>query len=172
MNVDELAQAARAALDEEYADYDTAVGRARLENDAIGEAVTANASSSTSRASTNGATPPMRSSGWVTDWSGQAACATDPDELFVQGAAQNRAKAVCRGCPVRTECLADALDNRVDFGVWGGMTERERRALLRRRPTVTSWRRLLEAARREYECGAGILPLEDEDLTTIFAQAL
>lgn len=71
--------------------------------------------------------------GWVTDWSAQAACrTTDPDELFVQGAAQNRAKAVCTGCPVRTECLADALDNRVEFGVWGGMTERERRALLRR----------------------------------------
>ncbi|MDT0445364.1 WhiB family transcriptional regulator [Streptomyces johnsoniae] len=89
---------------------------------------------------------------WVTDWSAQAACrTTDPDELFVQGAAQNRAKAVCTGCPVRTECLADALDNRVEFGVWGGMTERERRALLRRRPTVTSWRRLLETARMEYE---------------------
>lgn len=91
-------------------------------------------------------------SSWVTDWSTQAACrTTDPDELFVQGAAQNRAKAVCTGCPVRTECLADALDNRVEFGVWGGMTERERRALLRRRPTVTSWRRLLETARAEYE---------------------
>ena len=65
----------------------------------------------------------------------------DPDSLFVQGAAQNRAKPICVGCPVRTECLADALDNRIEFGVWGGMTERERRALLRRRPNVTSWRR-------------------------------
>jgi len=35
--------------------------------------------------------------------------------------------------------LSDALDNRVEFGVWGGMTERERRALLRRRPEVESW---------------------------------
>ncbi|MEU3736883.1 MULTISPECIES: WhiB family transcriptional regulator [unclassified Streptomyces] len=102
--------------------------------------------------------------GWVTDWSAQAACrTTDPDELFVQGAAQNRAKAVCTGCPVRTECLADALDNRVEFGVWGGMTERERRALLRRRPTVTSWRHLLETARSEYERGAGLLPVDLED---------
>ncbi len=91
---------------------------------------------------------------WVIDWSAHAACReTDPDELFVQGAAQNRAKAVCHGCPVRTECLADALDSRVEFGVWGGMTERERRALLRRRPTVTSWRHLLETARSEYERG-------------------
>jgi WhiB family redox-sensing transcriptional regulator len=54
------------------------------------------------------------------------------------------------GCPVRTECLADALDNRVEFGVWGGMTERERRALLKRRPDVRSWRTLLETARREH----------------------
>jgi WhiB family redox-sensing transcriptional regulator len=52
---------------------------------------------------------------------------------------------------VRTECLADALDNRTEFGIWGGMTERERRALLRRRPSVVSWRALLQAARLEYE---------------------
>ena len=70
---------------------------------------------------------------WITDWTARAACkGTDPDELFVQGAAQNRAKLICRGCPVRTECLADALDNRIEFGVWGGMTEEERRRLLRR----------------------------------------
>jgi WhiB family redox-sensing transcriptional regulator len=85
------------------------------------------------------------------EWAAQAACkSADPDALFVQGAAQNRAKAVCLGCPVRTECLADALDHRIEFGVWGGMTERERRALLKRRPNVQSWRRLLEAARDEH----------------------
>jgi WhiB family transcriptional regulator, redox-sensing transcriptional regulator len=88
---------------------------------------------------------------WDTDWTRRALCqGGKPDALFVQGAAQNRAKAVCLGCPVRTECLADALDNRVEFGVWGGMTERERRALLRRRPNVTSWRNLLETARDEH----------------------
>ena len=91
---------------------------------------------------------------WIEDWSARAACrTTDPDALFVQGAAQNRAKALCSGCVVRTECLADALDNEVEFGVWGGMTERERRALLRRRPNVTSWRRLLQTARDTYEQG-------------------
>jgi WhiB family redox-sensing transcriptional regulator len=96
---------------------------------------------------------------WINDWTTRAACrVTDPDTLFVQGAAQNRAKAVCVGCPVRTECLADALDHNIEFGVWGGMTERERRALLRRRPNVTSWRpnvtswrALLETARDNYE---------------------
>lgn len=86
------------------------------------------------------------------DWAARGACRTgDPDLLFVQGAAQNRAKGVCMACPVRTECLADALDNEIEFGVWGGMTERERRALLRRRPNVASWRRLLETARSEHE---------------------
>lgn len=89
---------------------------------------------------------------WETDWPSRAACrGAEPDELFVQGAAQNRAKAVCVGCPVRTECLADALDNRIEFGIWGGMTERERRALLRRRTDVISWRILLESAREQYE---------------------
>ncbi|WP_370270766.1 WhiB family transcriptional regulator [Streptomyces sp. V4I8] len=84
-------------------------------------------------------------------WGARAVCRTaDPDELFVDGAAQNRAKALCTGCPVRTECLAYALDHRIEHGIWGGMTERERRALLRRRPLVTSWRRLLDAARSEH----------------------
>ena len=50
---------------------------------------------------------------------------------------------MCQGCPVRLECLADALDSRTEFGVWGGLTERERRALRRRRPDVASWRDLL-----------------------------
>ena len=89
---------------------------------------------------------------WTMNWIAQAACRrSDPDALFVQGAEQHKAKVVCQGCPVRTECLADALDNGIEFGVWGGLTERERRALLRRRPNVTSWRRLLQTARAEYE---------------------
>jgi WhiB family transcriptional regulator, redox-sensing transcriptional regulator len=88
---------------------------------------------------------------WNEDWATEAACQDrQPDELFVKGAAQNRAKQLCMGCPVRTECLAEALDNRIEWGVWGGLTERERRALLRRRPNVTSWRQLLETARVEH----------------------
>ncbi|MFF7359029.1 WhiB family transcriptional regulator [Streptomyces filipinensis] len=85
-------------------------------------------------------------------WSEDAACrSSDPDELFVGGPHQKRAKAVCTGCQVRVECLAEALDNGIEFGVWGGMTERERRALLRRKPNVTSWRQVLDDARRESE---------------------
>jgi len=85
---------------------------------------------------------------WRADWRCRAACRDgDPDRLFVRGAAQREAKLVCFGCPVRTECLAEALDHRIEFGVWGGMTERERRALLRRRPDVQSWHELLHQAR-------------------------
>jgi WhiB family transcriptional regulator, redox-sensing transcriptional regulator len=89
---------------------------------------------------------------WNENWACEAACqGRSPDELFVMGAAQRRAKQVCMGCPVRTECLAEALDNRLEWGVWGGMTERERRALLRQRPNVTSWRTLLETARAAHD---------------------
>ncbi|MGW1591384.1 WhiB family transcriptional regulator [Streptomyces sp. NPDC002386] len=63
-------------------------------------------------------------------WSEYAACrSSDPDELFVDGnPSQRRAKALCADCEVRIECLAEALDHRIEFGIWGGMTERERDA--------------------------------------------
>ncbi|MEU9102437.1 WhiB family transcriptional regulator [Streptomyces sp. NPDC048361] len=84
-------------------------------------------------------------------WSDQAVCKeTDADAMFAEGARQQDAVAMCNNCPVRTQCLAHALDQRVEFGVWGGMTERERRALLRRRPGVASWHDLLRSAQAEY----------------------
>lgn len=73
-------------------------------------------------------------------WFAQARCATtDPDELFVRGAAQRKAAVICRDCPVVQQCGAHALDNHVKYGVWGGMTERQRRALLKQHPEVVSW---------------------------------
>jgi WhiB family redox-sensing transcriptional regulator len=85
-----------------------------------------------------------------TPWVSRARCLhfVDPDELFVRGAAQRKAVAICRDCPVIAECLADALDNQVEFGVWGGMTERERRALLKEHPEVVSWSEFFAARRR------------------------
>lgn len=95
---------------------------------------------------------------WNEGWATKALChETRPDELFVRGAAQNRAKQMCAGCPVRTECLSEALDNQIEWGVWGGMTERERRALLRKRPNVTSWRLLLETAKEDHTVAVSIL---------------
>lgn len=85
----------------------------------------------------------------ASDWAKRGNCREGHlDDLFVTGAEQNVAKRVCSGCPVRLECLVEALDNRIDFGVWGGMTERERRKLLRRHPNVRSWSTVLAAARR------------------------
>ena len=92
---------------------------------------------------------------WVEQWALHGSCiAVEPDALFVRGAAQQVAKQVCMSCPVIAECLADALDNHTEFGVWGGMTERERRALLKRRSGVTSWRALFEADRMRQERAA------------------
>jgi WhiB family redox-sensing transcriptional regulator len=82
-------------------------------------------------------------------WVSQARCrVSDPDELFVRGAAQRKAAVICRHCPVIAECGADALDNRVEFGVWGGMTERQRRALLKQHPDVNSWAEFFAAQRK------------------------
>ncbi|MDN5744314.1 MAG: WhiB family transcriptional regulator [Nocardioidaceae bacterium] len=90
---------------------------------------------------------------WDEDWALSAACRNgQADQLFVRGAAQNQAKQLCSSCVVRTECLAEALDNQIEWGVWGGMTERERRALLRRRPQA-SWRKVLEEARNHERVG-------------------
>ena len=68
------------------------------------------------------------------DWSDRARCrGLDPDQFFVRGAAQaRRAIAVCGRCDVKEQCLRYALENAVDFGVWGGLTERQRRAYQRR----------------------------------------
>ncbi|MGH3961204.1 WhiB family transcriptional regulator [Mycobacterium sp.] len=87
-------------------------------------------------------------------WVSQALCrGADPDELFVRGAAQRKAAVICRHCPVMLECAADALDNRVEFGVWGGMTERQRRALLKQHPEVGSWREFFAAQRNHRNAG-------------------
>lgn len=77
------------------------------------------------------------------DWTLRAKCRGMEDALFPDAADQKRARQVCIGCPVRYECLAEALDNRIEWGVWGGMTERERRLLLRRRSEVASWSSVL-----------------------------
>lgn len=73
------------------------------------------------------------------DWRHQAACLHEDPELFFPvgntGPALMQiaeAKKVCRICPVREACLQWALDAGQDHGVWGGMSEDERRALRRR----------------------------------------
>lgn len=63
------------------------------------------------------------------EWQERALCAqTDPEAFFPEkGGGTRQAKQVCRACPVRPECLEYALANDERFGVWGGLSERERR---------------------------------------------
>ncbi|MDO5746264.1 MAG: WhiB family transcriptional regulator [Actinomycetaceae bacterium] len=83
-------------------------------------------------------------------WVARALCAQDePDALFVQGAAQRQVRQRCYACEVRLECLADALNSQANFGVWGGLTERERRALLKYLPDVEDWKEWLEESPNE-----------------------
>ena len=90
------------------------------------------------------------------DWTTDAKCRGMEDALFPEASEQKRVRQLCMGCPVRMQCLSEALDNRIEWGVWGGMTERERRQLLRQRPDVTSWAELLMggAAGRQVERAA------------------
>ena len=68
------------------------------------------------------------------DWQDRALCAqTDPEIFFPdKGESTTAAKRVCVGCEVRAECLQEALDRGERFGVWGGLSERERRDLAAR----------------------------------------
>ena len=69
-----------------------------------------------------------------------AACRDrSPAEFFPSdGVGVEVAKRTCLDCCVRLDCLEYALVNRIDHGVWGGCSERERRRILRRRRTLTS----------------------------------
>jgi WhiB family transcriptional regulator, redox-sensing transcriptional regulator len=68
-------------------------------------------------------------------WMFQARCrGVNPGEFFPSdGTGVETAQRVCAACPVRAECLEYALVNRIEHGVWGGASERERRRILRRR---------------------------------------
>jgi|APGre2960657444_1045066.scaffolds.fasta_scaffold26376_2 WhiB family redox-sensing transcriptional regulator len=67
-------------------------------------------------------------------WQERALCAeTDPEAFFPEkGGSTREAKRVCLSCEVRTECLEYALAHDERFGIWGGLSERERRRLKRR----------------------------------------
>ena len=71
------------------------------------------------------------------NWRTRATCRDyDPEWWFVTGErgrpARQRAQAICRGCPVRAECAAWALRYGIEYGVFGGMTAKERNTQLRR----------------------------------------
>ena len=66
-------------------------------------------------------------------WQEKALCAqTDPEAFFPEkGGSTREAKRICQGCEVKDECLEYALANDERFGIWGGLSERERRRLKR-----------------------------------------
>ncbi|WP_180357681.1 WhiB family transcriptional regulator [Streptomyces sp. NP160] len=68
------------------------------------------------------------------DWQERALCAqTDPESFFPEkGGSTREAKRVCMSCEVRVPCLEYALANDERFGIWGGLSERERRRVKRR----------------------------------------
>lgn len=69
------------------------------------------------------------------EWMADGNCAAQPPGTFFpsDGAGVEVAKRICATCEVRVVCLEYALHNRIDHGVWGGTSERERRRILRRR---------------------------------------
>lgn len=68
-------------------------------------------------------------------WMATGECAERPPETFFpsDGVGVDIARRICNTCAVQERCLEYALANRIDHGVWGGASERERRRILRRR---------------------------------------
>jgi WhiB family redox-sensing transcriptional regulator len=81
----------------------------------------------------------------MAEWNTMGNCRNgNPERFFGTGAKQRDARSICRDCPVLKQCLAMALNDKMEYGVWGGMTERERRAMLKARPDVTCWSSFLD----------------------------
>lgn len=83
-------------------------------------------------------------------WMAEGACRGRPDVSFFPelGEETAPAKAVCAGCPVREACLAFALDERIGHGVWGGLSTKQRRDLVKGRGRGTQRRQLVRGRRQ------------------------
>ena len=78
-----------------------------------------------------------------TEWMAHGLCRELPPSTFFpsDGVGVDQARRICNTCPVREPCLEYALAERVDHGVWGGASERERRRILKRRRQESAVRR-------------------------------
>lgn len=87
------------------------------------------------RISVAGSSPTTPASSDEDQWQELALCAqTDPDAFFPEhGGSVREAKQICQSCEVKEPCLEAALTNDERFGVWGGLSERERHTLSRAR---------------------------------------
>ena len=76
----------------------------------------------------------------VDDWRLSALCAqADPEAFYPdKGGSTREAKKLCQTCDVREECLQSALENDERFGIWGGLSERERRSLKKKTTTEST----------------------------------
>lgn len=75
-----------------------------------------------------------------TDWMARGNCRYEPPTTFFpsDGVGVEVAKRICATCPVSAECLEYALEHRIDHGVWGGTSERQRRRILKKRRLSTT----------------------------------
>ena len=73
--------------------------------------------------------------GGMPSWTEEANCKGAEADLFFpeRGASTRKEKAICMACSVQPECLEYAIENSEKFGIWGGMSERERRRIKRQR---------------------------------------
>jgi WhiB family redox-sensing transcriptional regulator len=78
------------------------------------------------------------------DWMRYGNCAEEPPAIFFpsDGVGVEIARRICATCPVQEPCLEYALAQRIDHGVWGGASERERRRILKRRRLAATAARL------------------------------
>jgi WhiB family redox-sensing transcriptional regulator len=74
------------------------------------------------------------------DWMQRGLCREIPPAVFFpsDGVGVETARRICANCPVKEPCLEYALEFRIDHGVWGGCSERERRRILKRRRVAAS----------------------------------
>jgi WhiB family transcriptional regulator, redox-sensing transcriptional regulator len=77
-------------------------------------------------------------SDYATAWMAEGNCRNYPPAVFFpsDGVGVDRARKICNGCPVIDTCLEYALEERIEHGVWGGCSERERRRIQKRRKTA------------------------------------
>jgi WhiB family redox-sensing transcriptional regulator len=75
-----------------------------------------------------------------TEWMQRGLCREIPPAVFFpsDGVGVDAARRICADCPVKEPCLEYALESRIDHGVWGGCSERERRRILKRRRVALS----------------------------------
>ncbi len=70
-------------------------------------------------------------------WMDAGACIGESPDIFFENVHLEEARRICRMCPVQSTCLDYALTQRIDHGVWGGLSERQRRRIRRQRRTAS-----------------------------------